>query len=158
MKRNRCEREIEVIAALRRGAWTAELEDHLQTCAACAETRLVAGSLLQGASALRTEMEPPAAGPLWRRAQARRREMALKRARQPLVFMRAVSIACVIAFAAWLLGSLWRFAGRGLIGGWGAMAVQTAAVGAAVAAVCIAAGAWYLLYDGRRQNSAISPP
>ncbi|HZY72543.1 MAG TPA: hypothetical protein VFE22_05500, partial [Edaphobacter sp.] len=121
------------------------------------ETRLVAGSLLQGVSALRREMEPPAAGPLWRRAQARRREMALKRARQPLVFMRAVSIACVIAFAAWLLGSLWRFAGRVLIGGWGAMAAQTAAVGAAVAAVCIAAGAWYLLYDGR-QNSAISPP
>jgi hypothetical protein len=156
MKRNRCEREIEVVDALRTGAWTAELDGHLRTCAVCAETRVVAGSLLRSAAALRMEQRPPLAGQVWRRAQTRKQEMALRRATRPLIFMRAVSIVCVIAFAAWLLRSFWRFADRGLIGGWGAMTAQTAAAGAAIAVACIAAGAWYLLHEGKRQDGAIS--
>ena len=95
MKRNRCEREIEVVDALRTGASTAELDGHLRTCAVCAETRLVAGSLLRSAAALRTQQEPPLAGQVWRRAQARKQEMALRRATRPLIFMRAVSERCL---------------------------------------------------------------
>jgi hypothetical protein len=156
MKQNRCEREIEVVDALRTGAWTPELDGHLRTCAVCAETRLVAGSLLRRAAALRMEIEPPTAGPIWRRAQARRQEMALRRATRPLIFMRAVSMICVIAFAAWLLRSFGHFADRGLISGWGAMTAQTAAAGAAIAVACIAVGAWYLLHEGKRQDGAVS--
>jgi hypothetical protein len=156
MKRNRCERGTEVADALRTDAWTPELDAHLRACAVCAETRLVAGSLLRSAAALRAEIEPPAAGPVWRQAQARRQEMALRRATRPLIFMRVVSIICVIAFAAWFLRSFWRFADLGLIGGWGAMTAQTAASGAAIAIACIAAGAWYLLHEGRQDGTASS--
>lgn len=156
MKRDRCEWEIEVVDALRTGTWTAELDGHLRTCAICAETRLVAGSLLRSAAALRMQQEPLPAAQVWRRAQARKQEMALRRATRPLIFMRAVSVVCVIAFAAWLLHSFWHFADRGLISGWGAMAAQTAVAGAAIAVACIAVGAWYLLHEGKQQNGAIS--
>ncbi len=159
MKRSRCEREIEVASALRTGLWTAELNGHAQDCAICAETRLVAESLLKSAAAVHIEREPVAADRVWRLAQERRREMALKRATRPLIFMRAVSVVCMIALAAWLQRSFWRFGDRLADAGansWSAMGPETVSMGAAIAVACIAMGAWYLLYVGKRADGTVS--
>lgn len=160
MKRSQCEREIEVASALRTGSWTAELNGHAQDCSICAEMRLVAESLLASAAALRVEQEPIAADRVWRRAQERKREMALKRATRPLIFMRAVSVVCMIAFAVWLQRSFWHFGDRladaGRANGWHAMGAETASMGVAIAVACIAVGAWYLLHVGKRAEGTVS--
>jgi hypothetical protein len=150
MNRNRCEREIEVVDALRSGVWNAELSGHVGSCAVCAETKRVAGSLLQYASVLKVESEPAMANRIWRRAQAQRQEMILKRATRPLIFMRTISLGCVAAFAAWLLRGFSHPGYGELLRGWDL--VGAPALGATVAVLCIAVGAGYLLHEGKRSG------
>lgn len=151
MKRIRCERETEVVGALRARSWTAELGGHVRDCALCAETRLVTKRLLESAERLRAGYEPLAAGRIWRQAQARRQEMALKRATRPLMFMRGLSLACIISSAAWFLHSFWHMADGKLMRGWTTPGIESATMGAAIAMACIAAGAWYLLRESSLQ-------
>lgn len=149
MKQIRCERETEVVGALRTGTWTADLGSHVRDCAICAETRLVAERLLENARRLRAGYEPIAADRIWRQAQARRQEMALQRATRPLIFMGGLSVACIISLAAWLLYSFWHMADGKLMRSWTVPGIETATMGAAIAVACIAAGAWYLLRESK---------
>ena len=103
MNRTWCERESDVVEALRSGSISDELREHVWSCAICAEAQPVAKMLLQTASVLHRQGEPQAAGLVWRRAQAQKRELALKRAARPLIFMRALSGAYAVLFTAWLL-------------------------------------------------------
>lgn len=150
MNRNGCEREAETAEATRAGSWSAKLGGHVQLCAACALMRQVVESLLNHAAELRKEHEPVAASLIWRRAQLRQQEMALKRVTRPLMFMRFLSLGCGIIFAAWLLHGLAPLQYRGLLRSWDGVGVGTAWTGAAVSLLCIATGAWYLLHDGKR--------
>jgi len=155
MKHIRCEREAEVVGALRTGTWPAELGGHVRDCAICAETRLVAERLLESAEGLRAGYDPLAADRIWRQAQAHRQEVALQRAGAPLIFMRRVSLACVIAFAVWLLHSFWHMADGKLMRGWTLPGIETATMGAAIAVVSIAVGVWYLLRESNRAASSV---
>lgn len=154
MNRNRCEYERSVTKALRTGVWTAGLQEHVTGCAACEETRRVAGSLLRYAAAL--EVTAGGADVIWRRAQAERQAMALKRATRPLIFMRRLSVGCVVALALWLLHGFSRGAYysdyRDWMHGWAGVGVETAAVGVGIAMVCIAVGALYMLREDRRRG------
>lgn len=156
MNRNRCECEVKVTEALRTGVWTAELRKHVTGCAACEETRRVAGSLLQYAAGLRVESAAGGADAIWQRAQAERQAMAVKRAMRPLLFMRGLSLGCVVALALWLLRSFSHavyYPGyKGWMHGWAGGGVETTAVGVGVAMVCIGVGAFYLLREDRRQG------
>lgn len=156
MSRSRCEREIEVAGASRTGSWTEELSRHLRECAICAETRQVAESLLRNAAVLRSEYEPAPADQVWRRAQMRRQEAALRRATRPLIFMRVLSLACMGVFAAWILRGSGRFYHSELARVWNLGGAGTVLIGAVIAVACIAIGAWYLLYEGKRSGSVIS--
>lgn len=156
MSRNRCECEMEVVQALRTGVWTTELRGHVEGCTACAEARRVAESLLQYASMLRSENEAGNVEAIWRRAQAERQAMALKRATRPLIFMRGLSVGCVAAFAGWFLLGLSRLDYREWIHGWAGVGVETAVVGLGVAVVCIGFGAFYMLREDRRVLGGIS--
>jgi hypothetical protein len=111
--------------------------------------------LLRSASLLSVEQTPFAAGLVWRRAQARKREIALKRAVRPLIFMRAMSAVYLVLAAAWLLHSFWRSGSMERISGWRGLQDETAWVGVAIAALAIAVGAWYLLRDGGRLGEVI---
>jgi hypothetical protein len=111
--------------------------------------------LMQSASLLSVEHTPSAAGLVWRRAQARKREIALKRAVGPLIFMRVLSVAYVVLAAAWLLHSFWRSGSMERISGASASLNETAWLGVAIAALAIAIGAWYLLRDGRQSDEVL---
>jgi hypothetical protein len=152
MSRSRCDHEEEVMGALRTGLWTAELNGHLESCAVCRETKLVAESLVQYAAALRVEQEPGAADRIWRRAQMERQQMDLQRATRPLIFMRALSLGCVAIFTAWLLRAFGQLDYRDWLRGWTGAGGETAGVGAVIAVALVAAGAVYLLREGKRRG------
>jgi hypothetical protein len=155
MNRTWCERESDVVEALRRGLFSDELRGHVRSCAVCAEAEPVAQMLLQAASLLRVEHEPSAAGLVWRRAQARKKELALKRATRPLIIMRALSAGYVVLCAAWLLHTFWRTRSVEFLSGWNGLPAETAWFGVAIAVLATAIGAWYLLHDGRRSGEGI---
>jgi hypothetical protein len=111
--------------------------------------------LLQSASLLSVEQTPFAAGLVWRRAEARKREIALKRAVRPLIFMRAITVAYVVLAAGWLLHSFWRSGSMELVSGGTGSLNETAWLGVAIAALAIAIGAWYLLRDGGRPGEGV---
>ncbi|WP_348267589.1 hypothetical protein [Edaphobacter sp. DSM 109919] len=150
MNRSGCECEREVVDALRTGLWTADLNGHIESCDSCRETKRVAESLLHYAASLRVEQVPAAADEIWRRAQMERQAMILKRATRPLIFMRLLSLGCVVAFAAWLLHGLSRFDYREILHGW---ALGDILPGVAIAVLCIAAGAFYMLHEGKQQGA-----
>ncbi|HEV2710396.1 MAG TPA: hypothetical protein VGU67_09305 [Edaphobacter sp.] len=149
MNRSQCEREMDAVRALRTGLWSAELSSHVESCASCREAKAVAERLLHYAASLQVEQVPPAVDPIWRRAQAERQAMILKRATRPLIFMRVLSLGCVVAFAVWLVQGLLRFDLREALHG---VALRGILPGLAIAVVCIAGGAFYLLYEGKRQR------
>jgi hypothetical protein len=155
MNRRWCERESDVVRSLRTGSLSAELRDHLLSCVVCAEARDAAQVMLQTASLLRVEDGLPAAGLVWSRAQARKREIALKRATRPLIVMRILSVAYVTLSATWFLHYLWRSGFMELSADWNVLGNETTcfAVALAVLATVIAAG--YLLHDSRRWGEGV---
>jgi hypothetical protein len=155
MSRRWCERESDVVEALRRGCFSDELRGHVGSCAICAETGPVARMLLQSASLLSVEQTPSFAGLVWRRAEARKREIALERAVRPLIFMRAMSVVYVLLAAGWWLHSFWRSGSMERISGWGGLQGETTWLGVAIAALAIAIGAWYLLRDSDRGGEVL---
>jgi hypothetical protein len=154
MNRILCERESDVVEALRRDSFSDELRGHVRSCSICAETQAVA-QMLQTASRLHVEYEPSAAGLIWRRAQAQKKEIALKRAARPLIFMRVMGVAYVVLSVAWLLRLFWRSASIGRISGWNVLPIETVFAGVAIAVLAMAIGAWYLLRDGGRLGEGI---
>ena len=153
MNQSRCERECEVVGALRTGVWTAELSGHVRSCAVCGEAKRVAESLLYYATMLRVEHEPSSADRIWRRAQAQRQEMVLRRATRPLIFMKTLSLCCVAVFALWLLrGGLFSPDLRGWLHRWAGTGLESPVVGAVIAVACIALGALYLLRQSREAD------
>ena len=156
MNRDRCECEGKVIEALRTGVWTTELQDHVAACVACEETRRVAGSLLRYAATLQAASGADnAAGnvdAIWRRAQAERQAMILKRATRPLIVMRGLSVACVLAFALWALRGFSRVDYRAWIHAWAGARVETAVIGVAITVACIGVGALIMLREDRQRG------
>lgn len=109
-----CEREGEIIQALRGGALGAELEKHVATCAICADT-LAASEFLQAdtrgsqadASAIQVDQRPAPVLPdsdfLWWKAQLARKEMAVERATRSIALVRRISYLGVAAAGLWLV-------------------------------------------------------
>lgn len=147
-----CGREPEVARAVRANLCSAELSEHVDGCATCAEARQVAESFQRYAAALHAEHEPAHIGQVWRLAQARRQEIILKRAQRPLIFMRLLSLGCAVIFAAWLLRGFSGVDYRGWLRTWDMVGTGTASTGAAIAVLCIAMGAWFLLHEGKRSG------
>ena len=156
MSRSRCEKEMEVVSAVRTEAWTTELKDHLRNCASCIETEQVAKVLLQHAAILREEQGPMAADRIWRRAQVQKQELAVKRAMRPLIFMRGLSSVGVIGLVIWLLHRFWSWNYRELMRDWSAVGNVMASVGMGLAILCVTMGAWYLLNEDKRNDSSVS--
>jgi hypothetical protein len=150
MNRTGCERELKVIRELRIGALSPELLEHVRSCAVCSQTQAVAKIMLLAASLRSAEREVPDAGLMWRRVESRKKEIALKRAARPLIFMRALSVVCVAIFAAWFLRYFWRPGLRELFSGWNVLASESVLFAALIAVLAILAGAGYLLHDSRR--------
>jgi len=104
MKSERCEREDELLDALRRGFAGTELEEHAASCASCSELRLVAGALLDDRADAVASAEVPTAGAMLWRMRVRARRDAESRARRSLLLGHAATLAVAIALAAIFFG------------------------------------------------------
>lgn len=107
-----CPREKEVSELIERGQWPQaslpELRDHVRGCRGCSDLALVAAAFQrerkQALAAANTGFaNASSAGPLWWRAQLRRRRAAVERIERPLVgaqiFALAVCLAAALGFA-----------------------------------------------------------
>jgi hypothetical protein len=100
MNRVYCEKETEILEALRRGALHPEHAKHAATCAVCADT-LAVSEFLQadrcGAPAL------PDSDFLWWKAQLERKRMAVERATRSIALVKKLSYFGAAAAGLWLV-------------------------------------------------------
>jgi hypothetical protein len=146
----KCERKQQVIEATRSGLWASPLRAHLQDCALCTQTELIAASLQEDAAKAVRVLDLPPAGMVWRRAQARRREGALQRAtRRPFLIVGALGAVYSVVFLLWgifqLPQSVYRLfvAPHGLTG-------DVALAGAALSAILAIVGSCVLVLETKR--------
>lgn len=105
MNPDSCARESEVIAAMLNGALPHDLHTHANTCEVCSEVVKVTGALLHEV-APSTEVRPPDASVVWRRAQSAAREQAIAKATQPIRIARICTVVAAAVALLWLaLGS-----------------------------------------------------
>jgi hypothetical protein len=102
MKLLHCDREQEVVDALRSGRWTSawgeEIRQHAAACATCAEVALVAQEFQREEALARAELQQPgvglpSAGLVWWKAQLAARRAAEQRAAEPMVLIERVAYA-----------------------------------------------------------------
>jgi hypothetical protein len=96
---------------------------------------------------------PPMANRIWRKAQARRRESALRCATRALAIMRALGAIYVTLLLAWGFRLLWLLQSTELQPAWSALANATVLFGAGVALLAVAGGAGFLLLLNKRGDS-----
>jgi len=125
MTRTLCKREFDAVQALRIGVFSAELREHVLSCVVCTEARGAAEmNAANGFASARRGWT--ACGQLvWSRAQAQRREIGLRRAARPLVFMR------VLSAYTWFVGSVvfalfWRSDFMELLSNWNVLGSESA--------------------------------
>jgi hypothetical protein len=107
-----CERESQILQAIRCGDASSDLIAHAQTCPVCSEVWLVAQFLQEETNLAAHEVNAlPDPGLLWRKAQARAREQALVKATWPIRMMRTCAIVLAIFAMPWLLSPLSRVPG-----------------------------------------------
>ena len=99
-----CDKEKQVLEALRSVELSPELLNHVATCAACTELMLVSKFLRSEAENVR-EIALPDAGLIWRKAQLRSRHEALARATWPIRFVGGVAALASVVVALWLVFS-----------------------------------------------------
>ena len=91
MKIPQCDREQQVLDALRSGRWTGpwreEIRRHAAACAVCSEVVVVAEALRHEAELGQTEVRLPSAGLVWWKAQLAARRAAEERATQPIAWV-----------------------------------------------------------------------
>jgi hypothetical protein len=107
MTQDICERESLVVTAVRSGAWPAELEQHASACAACTETKRVAQLFLEHAADSSARSQPLPANILWRKLQAQRQQLAIRRATRCMTLLRILAAVYALVLAAWYLPQLW---------------------------------------------------
>lgn len=100
MKPGDCPLEPEIVAAAHLGRWTAELRSHVQHCAECADTVMVAEVVRHSAQ---SEANLPSAGQVWWRAQIRARQKDAERAVQPVRLVQKITAALAVVGLIFLL-------------------------------------------------------
>lgn len=101
----RCEREDELLDALERAFLSPELEEHVRSCPACTELRLVAGALLDDRAQAMAQAAVPAAGTMWWRMLVRHRLDAEAAARRSLLVGQAVTLFIAIGLIGLFFGT-----------------------------------------------------
>jgi hypothetical protein len=102
-----CEREQQILQAIRNGDASPDLVAHAQSCPVCSEVRRVAEFLQNETQLASNELNAlPDPGLIWRKAQARAREKALAKATLPIRMMRTCALVLLIFAAPWLISQL----------------------------------------------------
>ena len=100
MKRFHCDKETEIIEALRRGSFDAELMKHAASCAICADTLAVSQGLLRDNGATPAL---PDSDFLWWKGQLASQHLAVEQATHSIALIRKVSCVGVAAAGLWLV-------------------------------------------------------
>jgi hypothetical protein len=146
----KCEREQQVIEATRNGLWSSSLRAHLRDCAHCTQTELIAASLQEDAAKTKRGLDLPPAGLIWRRAQTRRREVALQRAtRRPFLIAGALGAVYSMVFLLWGIFQLPQSVYRPFVAPSG-LTGNVAVAGAALSAMLAIIGSFVLLLETKR--------
>ena len=97
MNPSHCEKEQEVLEAVRSGGrpgrWEDALRVHVAHCQVCADVALVAKFLQQETELAGAEAKLPEAGLVWWKAQLLARRMAAERATQPIALAEKLALA-----------------------------------------------------------------
>jgi hypothetical protein len=152
---DRCERESSVVAATRAGESTLELENHLTTCASCAETKYVSRSLLQHAATTSVQRLPPAPKRIWRKMQERKQQFARRRAARGLTVMWTLATVYFVALSAHYLFAVWRTQSAQLEAAVRFLDDGMTLAGIAIAVTSVALGSGYLLVSGRQIDTRL---
>ncbi len=116
MKLSQCDREQEVLDAVRSGgwgsAWGENIRQHVAECPVCAEVALVARELQHESSLAQTELQQagaglPPAGLVWWKTQRAARRAAEQRAAEPIKLVTRAAFT-LGAFAA-LVVAVWQW-------------------------------------------------
>lgn len=146
----KCEREQQVIEATRDGIWSSSLRAHLRDCAHCMQTELIAASLQEDAAKAKRALDLPPAGLIWRRAQTKRREVALQRAtRRPFLIAGALSAVYSMVLLLWGILQLPQSVYRSFVPPSG-LTGNMALAGAGLSAMLAIVGSFVLLLDTKR--------
>jgi hypothetical protein len=105
MKIRSCPREAEVRELIQRGHWPdscePDLRAHIDACATCADAVQLAQVFQAARTAAMQRAPMAAAGPIWWRAQLRRRNAAFERIAKPIrtaqIFAAAICLVATIA-------------------------------------------------------------
>ena len=155
MTRSVCERETALLVAMRAGALDEGLRLHVAQCDCCQQTLRVAPLLLAYAEEIATTEVPSSAARVWRRAQQRRREIALRRASWVMLAMRTLGAVYVLGVMVWALRVLWQtqtaVARQAML----PLYRGTVPLGVSAALVLLVCGALALVALGRRQEVAL---
>lgn len=100
MNRSHCEREAEILEALRLCGLGPELATHAARCAICADT-LAVSEFLQADN--RPAITLPDSDFLWWRAQLARKQIAVERATRSIALVKKLSYFGVAAAGLWLV-------------------------------------------------------
>jgi hypothetical protein len=111
-----CEREDDVLAAVRTGRWPdridAELRAHVANCSTCHDVLVVAAAFIEDAEVPSAHLLPDSQV-MWLRAQIRARADATRLAERPITVAQALAFASVVGVLGALVGasSSWLQAG-----------------------------------------------
>jgi hypothetical protein len=97
MKIPQCDKEQQVLDALRSGRWAGpwgeEIRRHAAGCVVCSEVVLVASALRREEQLAHPEVRLPSAGLVWWKAQLAARRAAQERAAQPIALVERIAQA-----------------------------------------------------------------
>jgi hypothetical protein len=108
MKRT-CRYEAATTTAVRRGALTHEVLEHVAACDACREASAVAEMFVKAAG-MHEAVDLPASHAVWSRLNERRRELTLRRAALAILWLRVMTGVYGAGLAVWFLArfATWR--------------------------------------------------
>jgi hypothetical protein len=155
-----CDRETNVLDALRSGDLSPELLSHVSQCVACTDLMLVS-QFLQSQSNGSSEPGLPDASLIWRKAQLRRRREALARATWPIRAVRGVAAMASIVATLWIVfGATKPLSWLSELGHYrlpaehilnGQLTIQLVLIAGVCTLICAGVGAFYLLLGDRAE-------
>jgi hypothetical protein len=148
-----CEHERVVIRALHSGEWSSELRLHAAECPDCSQAMDLAEALRAEARRAELHCHPPDAHWIMQRSRVMAREIAVRRMTRLLAAMRALAAVYVAAAALWLLRGYTALPYREVASSMHGTSAGFALMGAAAAAVCVAAGLLPILREGSEAGS-----
>ncbi|MGA9980523.1 MAG: hypothetical protein WBQ08_18025 [Candidatus Sulfotelmatobacter sp.] len=152
MKEHYCEKEQQVVAALRANSHDVEILKHARNCPICSEVLLVTECLREDTEFAPHELSGlPDAAVIWRKAQAAAREKALARATLPIRIARICTLVVVVFAAPWVIvesSPLWTETLGSVNWHWPSALNETALLLIVTGTVlCIGLSSWYMLRE-----------